>query len=161
LEFSSPNDYERGVTVNVGVIEGGTYPYVVAEEATAKVDCRIPTEEDGVYLKNKFNEITNISQVKGVERSWKGDFHPPPMEKSKETTGLFEFVNEIASGLIISIKEGSTGGASGGNLTSAIGVLTLNGMGPVGAGFYGPEEYVELDLVFERTKLLAQTLYKI
>jgi glutamate carboxypeptidase len=84
------------------------------------------------------------------------------MEKSKETTGLFEFVNEIASELIISIKESDrTGGASDGNLTSAIGVPTLDGMGPVGAGFHGPKEYVEIDSIFERTKLLAQTLYKI
>ena len=161
LELSCLNDYERGVTVNVGVIEGGTYPYVVAEEATAKVDCRIPTEEDGVYLKNKFNEITNISQVKGVERSCKGDFHRPPMEKSKETTELFAFVNEIASELTISIKEFNSGGASDGNLTSAMGVPTLDGMGPVGNGFHGPKEYVEIDSIFERTKLLAQTLFKI
>ncbi len=162
LELSCLNDYERGVTVNVGVIEGGTYPYVVAEEATAKVDCRIPTEEDGVYLKSKFNEIANLSKVKGVERSWKGDFHRPPMEKNEKTSELFEFVNEIASELIISIKESDrTGGASDGNLTSAIGVPTLDGMGPVGAGFHGPKEYVEIDSIFERTKLLAQTFYKI
>ena len=161
LELSCLNDYERGITLNVGVIEGGTYPYVVAEEAIAKVDCRIPTKEDGGYLKSKFNEIMNLSKVKGVERSWKGDYHRPPMEKNKKTTELFEFVNKIAKELMIPVKEMSTGGASDGNLTSAIGVPTLDGMGPVGAGFHGPKEYVEIDSIFERTKLLAQTLYKI
>jgi glutamate carboxypeptidase len=158
LDLSRLNDYERGITVNVGEIEGGTYTYVVPEEATTKVDFRIPTEEDGVYLKNRFNEITNISQAKGVKRSWKGDFHRKPMKKSTE---LFEFVNEIGSELRIPIKDGSTGSCSDGNSTSAMGIPTLDGMGPVGAGFHGPKEYVEIDSIFDRTKLLAQTLYKI
>jgi len=161
LELSCLNDYERGITVNVGVIEGGTYPYVVAEEAIAKVDCRIPTEKDGEYLKSKFNKIINLCKIKGVKRSWKGGFHRPPMEKNEKTSELFEFVNKIAKELMIPVKELGTGGASDGNLTSSMGVSTLDGMGPVGAGFHGPKEYVEIDSIFERTKLLAQTLYKI
>lgn len=161
LDLSHLNDYECGITVNVGVIEGGTFPYVVAEDAIAKVDCRIPTKKDGEYLKSKFNEIASLSKVKGVERSWKGDFHRPPMEKNEKTSELFEFVNKIAKELMIPVKEFSAGGASDGNLTSSMGVSTLDGMGPVGAGFHGPKEYVEIDSIFERTKLLAQTLYKI
>jgi len=161
LDLSRLNDYKRGITVNVGVIEGGTYPYVVAEEATAKVDCRIPTKKDGEYLKAKFDEIVRVNKVEGVKRSWQGDFHRPPMEKIKGTSKLLKIINNIADKLMIPVKEGSSGGASDGNLTSAMGVPTLDGMGPVGYGFHGPEEYVEIDSFFERTKLLAQTLYKI
>jgi len=161
LDLSRLNDNERGITVNVGVIEGGTYPYVVAEEAIAKVDCRIPTKKDGEFLKSKFNEIVNFSKIKGVERSWKGDFNRSPMEKNEKTLKLFEFVKEISKELMMPIEEASTGGASDGNSTSSMGISTLDGMGPVGAGFHGPNEYVKIDSIFERTKLLAQTLYKI
>jgi len=162
LELSRLNDYKSGITVNVGVIEGGTYPYVVAEEAIAKVDCRIPTEKDGEYLKTKFNEIINLSKIEGVKRSWKGDFHRPPMEKNKKTTELFEFVNKIASMLNMPLlKETSDGAVSDGNLTSSMGIPTLDGMGSVGAGYHGPKEYVEIDSIISRTELLAQVLYKL
>lgn len=161
LELSQLNDYERGITVNVGVIEGGTYPYVVAEKAIAKVDCRIPTKKDGESLKIKFNEIVSISKVKDVKRSVQGDFHRPPMEKNNNTLGLIKIIKNIAKELNIPIQEASSGAVSDGNLTSSIGIPTIDGMGPVGAGFHGPNEYVEINSIFERTKLLAQTLYKI
>jgi len=161
LDLSRLNDYERGITVNVGVIKGGTYPYVVAEEATAKVDCRIPTKKDGEYLKAKFDEIVKVNKVKGVKRSWQGDFHRPPMEKIENTSKLLEIISNIAEELRISVKEASSGGASDGNLTTSKGVVTIDGMGPAGAGCHGTEGYVEIEAIFERTKLLAQTLYKI
>ena len=161
LALSRLNDHKRGITVNVGVIEGGTYPYVVAEEATAKVDCRIPTKKDGEYLKAKFDEIVKVNKVKGVKRSWQGDFHRPPMEKIENTSKLLKIINNIAEELRIPVKEASSGGASDGNLSSSKGVVTIDGMGPVGAGFHGTEEYVEIDSIFERTKLLAQTLFEI
>lgn len=161
LDLSRLNDFERGITVNVGVISGGTYPYVVAEEASAKVDCRIPTKKDGEYLKEKFDEIIGNSKIKGVKRSWQGDFHRPPMEKVENTDQLLQIINNIAEELAIPIKESSTGGASDGNLTSSRNIITIDGMGPSGSGFHGPDEYVEINSVFERTKLLAQTLNSI
>jgi len=161
LSLSDLNDYDKGITVNVGVIQGGTYPYVVAEEATIKVDCRIPTKKDGEYLKAKFDEIVKSSKVEGVKRSWQGDFHRPPLEKIAGTEKLLEKINGIASELNISIQEASSGGASDGNLTSSRNIVTIDGMGPSGSGFHGPEEYVEISSVFERAKLLAQTLYQV
>lgn len=161
LSLSNLNDYEKGISVNTGVIQGGTYPYVVAEEATIKVDCRIPTKKDGEYLKAKFDEIVKSSKVEGVKRSWQGDFHRPPLEKVKGTEKLLEKINEIAVELNISFQEASSGGASDGNLTSSRNIVTIDGIGPLGTGFHGPDEYVEIDSIFERTKLLAQTLYSI
>lgn len=161
IELSALNDFDRGVTVNVGVINGGTFPYVIAEEATAKVDCRIPTKEDGEKLIAKFNEIAANSHVDGVVTEWAGNFHRGPMEKTPETEKLIALVKEVGAELGLSIGEHKSGGASDGNLTSAMGIPTICGMGPEGYGYHGEDEYVEIESVFERTKLLAQVLCKL
>jgi glutamate carboxypeptidase len=161
LELSALNDFDRGVTVNVGEIRGGTYPYVIAEEAVARIDCRIPTKEDGERLIEKFNEIVANSHVDGVVSEWEGRFHRPPMEKTSQTEKLLSLVLDVAEGLGLNIKELNSGGASDANLTSAMGIPTLCGMGPEGFGAHGIDEFVIIETLFERTKLLAQTLYKI
>ncbi len=161
IDISKLNDFEKGITVNVGVIEGGTYPYVVAEHAMAKVDCRIPTKADGDYIVAKFNEIAAESQIDGVVTKWTGNFHRGPMEKTKETEKMVAMVQETASDLGFTIKERKGAGASDGNLTSAIGVPTICGMGPEGYGCHSVDEFVNIESIFERTKLLAQILYKL
>jgi glutamate carboxypeptidase len=161
VELSALNDYEKGITVNVGVINGGTYPYVIAEEAAAEVDCRIPTKADGDMLIAKFNEIAANSHVDGVTTEWTGSFHRGPMEKTPETEKLITLVKEVGTELGLTIGELASGGASDGNLTSAMGVPSICGMGPEGYGYHGVDEYVEIESVFERTKLLAQVLYRL
>ncbi|MBA7576315.1 Carboxypeptidase G2 [subsurface metagenome] len=158
IELSALNDFDRGVTVNVGVINGGTFPYVIAEEATAKVDCRIPTKEDGKKLIVKFNEIVLSNHVDGVITEWTGNFHRGPMEKMPETEKFIAIVKETGEELGLSISECMSGGASDGNLTSAVGIPTICGMGPEGYGCHSEDEYVEIESIFERTKLLAQVL---
>lgn len=160
IELSALNDSDRGVTINVGVINGGTFPYVIAEEATAKVDCRIPTKEDGEKLIAKFNEIVANNHIDGVITEWTGNFHREPMEKTPETEKLIALVKEAGEELGLSIGEHMSGGASDGNLTSAVGIPTICGMGPEGYRCHSEDEYVEIESIFERTKLLAQVLYR-
>jgi len=160
IELSALNDFDSGVTINVGVINGGTFPYVIAEEATAKVDCRIPTKEDGEKLIAKFNEIAANNHVDGVITEWTGNFHREPMKKTPETEKLIALVKETGEELGLSISEHMSGGASDGNLTSAMSIPTICGMGPEGYGSHGEDEYVEIESIFERTKLLAQVLYR-
>lgn len=152
-------DPKEGVTINVGVIKGGTHPYVVAEYAEAIVDCRIPSVEDGHDLLKSFEALRRKTCVNGVSRTWSGTFHRPPMESSEASKRLFNLVQEVGKELGILVKEGYSGGASDGNLTSAMGVPTLCGMGPEGCGEHGPEEYVLLESIFDRTKLFANVLY--
>lgn len=161
LELSALSDLKRGVSVNVGVVNGGTYPYVIAEEAVAKVDCRIPTKEDGNFLINKFSQLVKMSHVEDVITEWDGSFHRPPMEKGPGTIQLLKQVSEMGTELGLTLREKKSGGASDGNLTSAFGVPTICGMGPEGDGCHGPNEYVNIQSIFERTKLLAQALYKL
>lgn len=161
LALSELNNCRKGVTVNVGVIEGGTYPYVVAEEAVIKVDCRISNKEDGNMLKSKFDELVSKRYIDDVITSWSGNFHREPMEKTPETEELVTLVKETGAELGITINESASGGASDGNLTSAMGVPSICSMGPEGYGCHSENEYVVIDSIFERTKLFAQVLCKL
>jgi glutamate carboxypeptidase len=161
VELSALSDLDRGVTVNVGVVQGGTYPYVVAEQATARVDCRILTQKDGDNLMRAFDRIVGSRHVDGVQVRWEGNFHRPAMDKTPENARLLELVLEIARELGLGISEGPLrGGASDGNLVSDMGIPTLCGMGPEGYGAHSADEYVLIDSIFDRAKLLAQCLHR-
>jgi len=83
------------------------------------------------------------------------------MERNADTTRLFEVARTVASEMGIDLKEGSTGGASDGNLTSALGIPTLDGLGPIGDGAHGVDEYVEVDSIPERAALMAGLIERV
>jgi len=149
------NDYELGLTVNVGVVQGGTRPNVVAERATAEIDVRAPTAELAEQVKQSIQEIVAREEVAGTQARVTLQSERGPMEQSDRTTSIFSEFQNVAQSLGFTLKTTATGGGSDGNFTSAKGVPTLVGLGPVGGGFHSDQEYLEVDSLPLRVALAA------
>ena len=158
LALESLQDLERGVTVNVGRVEGGTRPNVVADFARAEVDVRVPTAADADRVSRALEGLT--SGTPGVTLRVKGGMNRPPLERTPGVVRLYDAAREVARSLGMDLAEGSTGGASDGNFTASRGVPTLDGLGPEGAGAHALDEHVLLEPLTSRAALLAGLLLR-
>lgn len=149
-------EFHRGITVNVGTIVGGTRSNVVAAEAWAEIDVRIPRRIDAGRIERKLGRLKSID--KGCSLELEGGWNRPPMERTKGTVTLFRQAATFAAELGFKLQEASTGGGSDGNFTSALGVPTLDGMGAVGEGAHARHESILLKDLAPRTALLAAML---
>ena len=145
---------ERGITVNPGVIRGGTRTNVVAAEAAVEVDVRVPRLKDAEWLERQFRALRPMDERCALEVS--GGLNRPPMERSAETGRLFAMAKKAAAELGIEAEESSVGGGSDGNFTAALGVPTLDGLGGVGEGAHAVNESIRIDRMADRTALLAK-----
>ena len=154
--IQSFTELDRGITVNVGTIQGGTRSNVVAAEATAEVDVRIARAKDATRIEKRFKSLRprDRSCVLHIE----GGLNRPPMERTKGTVALYRQAATLAAQLGFELAEAATGGGSDGNFTSALGIPTLDGMGAVGEGAHATHESVLLDDLAPRTALLAAML---
>ena len=146
------NDRERGITVNVGTIDGGLRPNVVAPEVTAEVDARVLHDEDAHRVETAILSLEPVQE--GISIEIEGRFGRPPLERTPRNRELWEAARDAAGALGIPLDEASVGGASDGNITSRY-TATLDGLGPVGEGAHSPDEYVSLSQMPERAALLA------
>jgi glutamate carboxypeptidase len=143
----------RGITVNAGVIGGGTRSNVVAAEAWAEFDVRIAKAVDGPRMDRRFRSLRAVDRQCTLEVA--GGLNRPPMERTPGTISLFRRAATMAKGLGFDLQEAATGGGSDGNFTSALGIPTLDGMGAVGEGAHADHESILLDALVPRTALLA------
>jgi len=148
-------DAERGITVNVGVIEGGVRPNVVAARARAEVDVRVWTQEDARRVEREVRAIQPT--VPGTSIAVRGEVGRAPLERTLRNAALWEAARAIGQDLGLSLEEGSAGGASDGNFTSRY-AATLDGLGAVGDGAHAVHEFVYVDRTLERAGLLAGLL---
>ena len=148
-------DAARGITVNVGVVGGGSRSNIVPDRAWAEVDLRIARRADGPRMERRFLALrpTPLGRECGVAVT--GGINRPPMERTRGTARLFRQARELAAEMDWKLDEAATGGASDGNFTSALGIPTLDGLGPVGQGAHAPQESVEVESIAPRTALLA------
>jgi glutamate carboxypeptidase len=146
-------DPARGITVNAGVIGGGTRSNVVAAEAWAEFDVRIAKAIDAERMERRFRSLRAVDRQCRLEIT--GGLNRPPMERTSGTVALFRRAATMAAGLGFQLQEAATGGGSDGNFTSALGIPTLDGMGAVGEGAHAPHESILLDALVPRTALLA------
>ena len=145
------NDFKRGVTVNVGVVKGGTKPNVIAEEAYAEVDMRVPTHADADKLVPK---ILNLqSRTEGVSVRVVGELNRPPYEKSNAGAALYEHARTLASEIGFDLVDTSTGGGSDGNFTAPL-TATLDGLGVDGKGAHTHYEQMNISSIEPRARLL-------
>jgi glutamate carboxypeptidase len=147
-----------GVTVNVGVVRGGTRTNVVPERCTIEVDVRSPREETLVEAEAEVMRIAREHRVADVTAAVAGGAWHRPMEKKEGGARLAALAIEVARELGFELADASTGGASDANTTSAAGVPTLDGLGPVGGDDHGPKEWVDLTSVVPRISLLSGLL---
>ena len=146
-------DLNKGRTVNMGVISGGTRSNVVAAECRAEVDVRIVRASDAAAVERMFAKLRVAD--KACRLTVMGGFNRPPMERKPGTVKLFKQARALAAEMGFVLEEAATGGGSDGNFTAALGVPTLDGMGAVGSGAHADHEHVVAAPLVERTALLA------
>lgn len=146
-------DPARGVTLTVGVIQGGTRANVVPAEARATIDARAVTRADAERVEQAMKALTPY--IAGARVTVTGGFDRPPLERSEGVAKLFEAAREVARDLGLTIEEGSAGGGSDGNFTAALGVPTLDGFGAIGDGAHALHEHVEIESLAPRAAVIA------
>ena len=154
--ISSWTDLARGLTVSVNVAGAGGKTNVIPASAWAEVDVRIARKADGARITSKFARLKPTD--KRCSLTITGGVNRPPMERTRGTARLYEKARALASELGLELNEASTGGASDGNFTSAIGTATLDGMGAVGEGAHAAHESILIEHLAPRTALLAGML---
>jgi glutamate carboxypeptidase len=156
LTIQGFTDYEAGTTFNVGVVGGGTRRNVVPAQAWAEIDVRIVRAEEADRVESRMNRLR--PRLPGMELAVSGGVERPPMERTPQIAALYHRAEVLARGMGIQISESGTGGASDGNLTAALGVPTLDGMGVVGDGGHSIQEFAVISSMPERAALLAAML---
>jgi glutamate carboxypeptidase len=151
--ISGFTDSARKLTVNCGVISGGTRSNVVASQAYTEVDVRIAKAGDAAYVEKLFRGL-KVSDTH-CKLTITGGINRPPMERKAGTIALFKKARSLAAELGFALEEAATGGGSDGNFTAALGVPTLDGMGAVGEGAHAAHESVVIEHLVPRTALLA------
>jgi glutamate carboxypeptidase len=153
LQLQRLSDADRGTTITVSVIQGGTRVNVVPAEAAIEVDVRASTMEEADRVSHILRALK--PHLPGARIEVRGGFNRPPMERTAYTERLFSAAKTIGSKIGLDVQEGSTGGASDGNLTAALGIPTLDGLGPVGDNAHSPEEFIDTESLPGRAALVA------
>jgi glutamate carboxypeptidase len=148
-------DLERGITVNVGVVEGGTRANVVAAKARAEVDVRVVTSADAAWADAALLALR--ARTPGVTLWVEAGHAIPPMERTPRNRRLWEQARAAGEALGIPLGETMVGGASDGSVISTY-TATLDGLGAVGNGAHAAQEHVALDATVDRCALLAMLL---
>lgn len=156
VAVSGLTDLERGVTVNAGVVSGGTRSNVVAAEARVEFDVRAPRLDDLERVAAQVRARQPVDPRVTLEIS--GGINRPPMERTAAIAALFARARELGRQVGLQLEESATGGGSDGNFTAALGVATLDGLGMVGEGAHSPGESFLLETLTPRTALLALLL---
>ena len=156
LKVSEWTDIEKGVTVNAGLVQGGTASNVVPEEAWAEVDVRIPRPSDASRLERKFRNLK--PQDRRTVLTVEGGLRRPPLVRSRGVARLYNLARKLAAELGAELGEARVGGGSDGNFTAALGIPTLDGLGGVGEGAHALNESILIDRIADRTALLAKLI---
>jgi len=149
------NDPRHGVTVNADVIEGGTRVNVIAERARAVLDLRALRVADTRRLERRLHALSPI--LPGARLEIRGGFNRAPLER-KFSAALFAKAKRLAAQMGLALEECTAGGGSDGNLTAALGVATLDGLGAVGHGAHSAHEHILINTMPVRSALLAALL---
>lgn len=146
-------DLDRGISVNVGIVNGGTRGNVVAEHAHALIDVRVPTQSEARRIGAAIRALKPRNA--SVHLEIQGGFERPPLERTPAVERLYQQARAVAAALGRDLQEGATGGGSDGNFTAALGVPTLDGLGPQGDGAHALHEHVILSDLPWRAAFLA------
>ncbi len=156
LRLAAFNDYERGITVSVGLIEGGSALNVIPAEASAKVDLRFWTPEDGEMVVSAIRGLAPA--IAGARLEVTGGINRPPMPRSQKNIDLYLHARSLAAELGFDLRDAVVGGGSDGNFTAALGTPTLDGLGVDGAGAHAEHEHIIIDDIPRRAALLTRLM---
>jgi glutamate carboxypeptidase len=153
LEIPKLVDLKRGLTLNVGLIQGGTRVNVIPAEATATIDVRIARMKDAADIDRKLRALKPFNRKCKLEL--KGGVNRPPMERTPGVAALYESARKIAQQLGWKLEEAAVGGGSDGNFTAGLGIPTLDGLGGVGDGAHATHESIVISELPRRAALIA------
>jgi glutamate carboxypeptidase len=156
IALEALRDSARGITLNVGTISGGSRPNVVADLASAEIDVRVPTMPDAARIDAAIRSLRTVHPLTHLEIG--GGIERPPFERTPAVVRLYERAIRAAGQLGRHLEEGAAGGGSDGNFTGAIGVPTLDGLGPEGDGAHAHHEHVVIGQLGWRAALVAELL---
>ena len=149
-------DLDAGVTVNPGVVRGGTTTNVVAEEAWVKVDVRVPRLDQALEIERRFHSLEPFDPRCRIQIE--GGLRRPPLERTTGVARLYERAHRMAAELGFDLPEAAVGGGSDGNYAAAVGAPVLDGLGAVGDGAHSTNEHILLEKLPERAALLAKLI---
>jgi glutamate carboxypeptidase len=149
------NDAEKGITINVGTVNGGIQPNVIAANSSAVIDVRVPTIADGNHIEKRIHGITPVTP--GVRLRIQGAIGRPSMESTPRNEALWQHTKLLGQQLGLDLNHAKVGGGSDGNTTSQF-TATLDGLGPVGHGAHANHEFLYIDRTLERAALLTMLL---
>jgi glutamate carboxypeptidase len=147
------NDLQNGISVNPGVIQGGTRSNVIAAEASAVIDVRIKKAKQAASLDRRLRSLKPFDRHCKLEIE--GGINRLPMERTPGIAALYRQARQLAQQINWNLEEAAVGGGSDGNFTAGIGIPTLDGMGGVGDGAHAVHEYIEISELPRRALLLA------
>jgi len=153
------NSAGTGITLNVGVVHGGTRSNVVAAEAEGEIDVRFSTEAESLEIERILSSLKPVDERTKVVVS--GGINRPPMERTPAVVELFEKARAIAAQLDFDLGEAQVGGASDGNFLAAMGIPVLDGLGISGDGAHAVHEHIEADDIARRGALIAGLLLSV
>ncbi|MHC6593957.1 M20 family metallopeptidase [Arthrobacter sp. C152] len=156
LQLHAESDLDKGTTVNVGLVQGGTRTNVKAGSATADLDVRVSSETEVQRINSVLKALSPRSPEAALKVS--GGWNRPVMARSWQTARLFAEAEQVAGVLGFPLSETSVGGASDGNFAAALGLPVLDGLGAVGDGAHARHEWISIDGMLERTCLAAGLL---
>lgn len=155
IDLQALNGSRPGLTVNVGVISGGTVPNALPDRAEALVDVRIGRPEDMAPVEAAIRSIAATEYVPGTRTSVSDGWGFPPMDRTPAIERLVAITKSCATELGFRVNDAATGGVSYANLLAGAGLPVLDGLGPVGGLDHSPGEYIDLESIVPRTALLA------
>jgi glutamate carboxypeptidase len=156
LSLAAMNDHERGVTVSVGLMNGGSALNVIPAEAVAKADVRFWTPEDGARVVSEIRGLKPVLEDAQLEIT--GGINRPPMPRSEKNVALYEHARILAAEIGFDLTDTVVGGGSDGNFTAAMGVPTLDGLGVDGAGAHADHEHILVSDIPRRATLLTRLM---
>ncbi|HNS51268.1 MAG TPA: M20 family metallopeptidase [Anaerolineae bacterium] len=159
LRLEGMTDYGHGTTVNVGIVRGGSRVNIRPESAYANIDLRVLTPEEGERMTEAIRGLSPVDPRTTLEV--KGGLNRPPWAPTPAGEALFRRARRVGSELGLDLHPAGTGGGSDGNFTAALGVPTLDGLGPVGEDAHALTEWVDLDSLPRRAALLAGLLLEL
>ncbi|WP_062049956.1 M20 family metallopeptidase [Bacillus sp. JCM 19034] len=161
VKLHNLNNHNKGISVNVGMIAGGNAVNTISDTAIGHMDVRVSTVEQAKELESKIERICATSDVHGTTIELTGDISRPPMVKNSQIEELYRIVQQVGAEIGMKIKDSKTGGGSDASFTAAMGIPTIDGLGPIGGYAHSDKEYLEIASFTERTLLLAKIIERL